>query len=1295
MASLLEDAASDYRTQMLAQDDATLRELSRLWLAGATRLDDQILALTRRAEAARAQGIPVGQGWLQAEGRLEALLTQVFATVSQFSGAAGDVTWAAQRQAINQAQADAARLIAAARVAAGVTSIPESTARFHDQAARELAARLGDGGPTHALLTQLAPLAVVAVKDRLVAGLIAGDGSAVTARAVSDDLGVGLSRAQTIARTTTLGAYRAATIDTYRANADVVARWRWVASKSMQTCGCCLALDGHEFPIDDPFGSHPNCRCTPVPVTRGYGDPEADALKAASARQYQTGTEWIEARSPRELRRQFGIAKGNALATHEITPLQLVGYRDDPTWGPTRWERSMKAIREDRDDVDPLVREVLHPVQSPMLPPVSWVNITSGVGVDDLAREIFGQDMSPDQLADLTGADRAGSTANLHVTYNQLHNEDVEGIEINVQNVDAGYGMTRTLMQGPDGPKIYNNYFAIDDIKAQGHSLGTRLFSNQVARADAAGVTEIETYAAGSMGSSQNGYYTWARLGYNLKLDRLAQKEAALAGFDGVVDTHGLFEREGGAEWWEEYGHTTEATFDPRAGSTSRQALEGYLQGRGLETELTPSLEKMSESLTSSGLASERRITTIRVSFDEYDRPYWTDHGKQYLVEPEDVATVNGKTYLYSGAKRVPWTEYVEPDVAPPPIVPPIIPVVPPPIIPPVGPTPDVERVATTIRVHLTADGRRYWEDHGRRYLVDPADVVLKDGKEFLARGATRLPWTEPPLPPVGPEPIVIKPPDPIIEKIVPPIEPLKPAIGLDTWQKGIIRTMYNMGLSEDEIYKLIVGRYADAFPDVEKDDISTEIARLRSEDPIVQGTGIPIAEGTPLPDGLKIFIVPDPDAKGELVRAINYQGRLVEFKRAYGPDGYDFHTQTTLGAKTGRDLGPAVELAPKGSKIGYGRFIEKGKKVDIRYVEVNGRLYALGRDATFQGGELASDAIMGKDLGPAPKAIASWHTAAKPLPGTKGEYQVSWGGRLYRVSKDVIHDLGNGRFELNGETMLYDDIGAAPAFKSISADEAIAKWHEIYDEAIAAKAKAAKTYFGIRTTKGTSYAELLKRREQLGVATKAVHDAVQKFMNEVVYLGEDDRNFAPVRGIMEPSGRTASFDFQDRANKAIDDLQRMVRSEKANGIRMSIIQKADDFRSCQGGYQLNISRDDPARVFIHEAGHWLEEHDPRFKARAEAFLRRRTAGEQVQKLKDLINQPYEDTEVTKPDKFINPYIGKWYEKDVKGTLFGTEVHSMGLDLLYSDPQKLIEEDPDMFKFIWDSMRGIPDQDGE
>jgi hypothetical protein len=104
----------------------------------------------------------------------------------------------------------------------------------------------------------------------------------------------------------------------------------------------------------------------------------------------------------------------------------------------------------------------------------------------------------------------------------------------------------------------------------------------------------------------------------------------------------------------------------------------------------------------------------------------------------------------------------------------------------------------------------------------------------------------------------------------------------------------------------------------------------------------------------------------------------------------------------------------------------------------------------------------------------------------------------------------------------------------------------------------------------------------------------------------------------------------------------------------------------------------------FHEMGHWFERKcDDATKMKIKLFLAKRTAGEYPVKLKDITGLGFRDDEMTRKDKFIDPYIGKIYVGDY------TEVMSMGIDLMFEDPIKFAIEDEDMFDFIYNVIRGL------
>ncbi len=215
--------------------------------------------------------------------------------------------------------------------------------RLPVEAVQHLAGAAGPGSPLGELLAALGADTGRRVRERLVTGLAAGKHPNAIARALRDEAGLALSRAETIARTEVLRAYRAASLASYRANPGVVRAFRRVAGKDTRACILCLALDGQEQPTGELLATHPRCRCAVVAVTRAWeelGFPSevqklADGAEASRPGQTQErGEAWFRRQGSETQRAMLGPG-GFALYQQGARLRDFVAVQDSPDWGPT------------------------------------------------------------------------------------------------------------------------------------------------------------------------------------------------------------------------------------------------------------------------------------------------------------------------------------------------------------------------------------------------------------------------------------------------------------------------------------------------------------------------------------------------------------------------------------------------------------------------------------------------------------------------------------------------------------------------------------------------------------------------------------------------------------------------------------------------------------------------------------------------------------------------------------------------------------------------------------------------
>lgn len=118
-------------------------------------------------------------------------------------------------------------------------------------------------------------------------------------------------------------------------------------------------------------------------------------------------------------------------------------------------------------------------------------------------------------------------------------------------------------------------------------------------------------------------------------------------------------------------------------------------------------------------------------------------------------------------------------------------------------------------------------------------------------------------------------------------------------------------------------------------------------------------------------------------------------------------------------------------------------------------------------------------------------------------------------------------------------------------------------------------------------------------------------------------------------------------------------------------------FRERSGFVEVNLSGPEYDATAIHELGHYAERARNLTRFEKE-FYDRRTAGEPLQRLSTLRpGHSYARDEVTRPDQFFDPYVGKSYAHTAY------EIVSMGTEALLGRPSRYsLANDPDMADFI-------------
>jgi Phage Mu protein F like protein len=329
--------AQRQRAALLRGDRAVSRTVLAAYYKAWQSINARLAVLGRQLTDARDRGEAPSVGWLAEQGRLQGLKAHVEAEVAAVAARLGPLLTGEQARWAAQAQTDTAEQVAAARSSGGGRDTAEAGttfARLNPVAVVNVIGYLSNGSPLADLLAQLGPDAAERVGEALTQGVLLGRSPRETARLCRRALGGSAARALLISRDATLNAYREGAHQTYRANADVVARWVWTAALSSRSCASCLAMSGTRHPLSERLRSHPACRCCPVPLITDEPPPQAPK-----------GTAWFDAQPADVQRRILGPKKYAALEAGEIALEDLSVVRRSRRWGSHRAEASLAEAR--------------------------------------------------------------------------------------------------------------------------------------------------------------------------------------------------------------------------------------------------------------------------------------------------------------------------------------------------------------------------------------------------------------------------------------------------------------------------------------------------------------------------------------------------------------------------------------------------------------------------------------------------------------------------------------------------------------------------------------------------------------------------------------------------------------------------------------------------------------------------------------------------------------------------------------------------------------------------------------
>lgn len=306
-----------FKAALLREESQQMRQMANAWLTTERALDGNMAALAERMANVKRDGGTITQGMLFQESRYRILLSQLTDELGKYTRYADRTITDRQAQLARLGIDHAARAIEAQGVAAGFARLPV-------EAVQNMVGLAGNGSPLRTLLTASWPDAAEGLTQQLIRGVALGYNPRKVARMMAQGSTRSLDRMMTISRTEGLRTYRQSSLENYRANRSIVRGHKRIAAFDSRVCPSCLMDSGTFYELDEDFPTHPNCRCSSIPVLFDFPDPIM-----------QSGPDWFREQPEKTQQSILGKERYGAWQAGKFGLEQLVSVRPNATWGDT------------------------------------------------------------------------------------------------------------------------------------------------------------------------------------------------------------------------------------------------------------------------------------------------------------------------------------------------------------------------------------------------------------------------------------------------------------------------------------------------------------------------------------------------------------------------------------------------------------------------------------------------------------------------------------------------------------------------------------------------------------------------------------------------------------------------------------------------------------------------------------------------------------------------------------------------------------------------------------------------
>jgi SPP1 gp7 family putative phage head morphogenesis protein len=318
----LYDVAREYRLRLLDREAAAVADMESSYRKATDNGLKRLLVLVERMSEAEAAGEDTAT-LNDLFTRLMAIQDQIQDELKRWAPGAASIATRAQSEAVDVAGQMQLPFATAASGAPSEAAMATVWNRFDPMSVEQFIGFASDGTPLDMLFQDIGP----SMKQMIANGIIQGDHNTVVARRMAMAYSnLAPARAKTIARTEMLRASREAQRQSFQANSDIVSGWMRASAGDHNVCPACWALHGTRQDLATIVPTHPNCRCTIVPVMAPWqGQSTSDLIPNAETTFSRLSPE----------RQQEALGRGRYMLYKTGTPLSAFGrVVDNAQWGP-------------------------------------------------------------------------------------------------------------------------------------------------------------------------------------------------------------------------------------------------------------------------------------------------------------------------------------------------------------------------------------------------------------------------------------------------------------------------------------------------------------------------------------------------------------------------------------------------------------------------------------------------------------------------------------------------------------------------------------------------------------------------------------------------------------------------------------------------------------------------------------------------------------------------------------------------------------------------------------------------